>query len=151
MKKLTKLVSVLIIALLLSCSSDDGGNSTSGDAIIGKWKFVSGTENGIALEPEECDSMESTLFSPNGDFTAEDYDLENGICVLQDLNEPNITVNMKWEKIAENSYEVKFFINGQESPMKLAFTTVFSNNNKTVTTTTTEEDGDIVVSVLEKV
>ncbi len=41
MKKLAKLITVLSITLLLfSCSSDDGGNSTSGDPIIGKWKSL---------------------------------------------------------------------------------------------------------------
>ncbi len=114
-------------------------------------EIVSGTENGVAIPTDECDSMESTFFKSNGDFIAEDYDFENGTCVLQDPNEPGLTVTMKWDKIAENSYEVKFFINGQESPMKLSFTTVFSNNNNTVTTTATEEDGDVVVSTLEKV
>ena len=151
MKKFAKLMAVLSIFLLLSCSSDDGGSSTSGDAIIGKWKFVSGTENGVAQVLDECDLMEKTEFKTNGDFIAEDYDLENGDCVLQDPNEPGLTITTKWVKVADNSYEVKFFVNGQENPMKLAFTTVFSNNNNTVTTTATEEDGDIVVSVLEKV
>lgn len=143
-------MAVLSIAFLFSCSSDDGGSSTSGDAIVGKWKLISSTENGVAQVFDACDLMERTEFKSNGDFIGEDYDLENGDCVLQDPSEPGLTVNMKWEKVADNSYEVKFFLNGQESPMKLSFTTVFSNNNNTVTTTATEEDGDVVVSVMEK-
>lgn len=151
MKKLAKVLAVVLIALTFSCSSDDAGSSTSGEKIVGKWKMVSGTENGVAIPAEPCDELESTEFKANGDFISEDYDMIEGTCVLQELNEPGITVVMKWEKVAENSYEVKFFINGQESPSKLAFTTVFSNNNNTVTTTATEEDGDVVVSILEKV
>ena len=151
MKKLAKLMAVVSIALLFSCSSDDGGSSTSGEKIVGKWKVLSTTENGVAQVLDACDLMERSEFKANGVFIAEDYDLVNGDCVLNDPSEPGLTIEMKWVKVSDNSYEVKFFVNGQESPMKLSFTTVFSNNNNTVTTTATEEDGDTVVSVLEKI
>ena len=151
MKKLVKVVAIVMIALAFSCSSNDEGSGTSGDAIVGTWKLVSSTENGVAVPAEECDDLESSEFKSNGDFIGKDYDLENGNCVLQEVNEPGVTVTTKWEKIADNSYKVKFIINGQESPFNLAFTTVFSNNNNTVTTTATEEDGDLVVSILEKI
>ncbi len=151
MKKLAQLFMLVSASLLFSCSSDDGGSSTSGDPIIGKWKMVSGTENGVPLPVEECASLESTLFKANGDFIAEDYDLENGNCVLQNPNEPGITITMKWSKVASNSYKVNFYVNGEMSPYALTFTTLFSDNNNKVTTTATEEDGDVVVSVMEKI
>lgn len=150
MKKLTQLVVLFAISLAFSCSSDDGGDSVSGDPIVGKWKFMSSTENGAPLVLDACDLMETSTFNANGTFIAEDYELENGNCVLQSFNEPGLTVDLKWVKIANNSYEIKFIVNGVESPFKLSMTTVFSNNNNTVTTTATEEDGDVVVSVLQK-
>ena len=108
MKKLVKVVAIVMIALAFSCSSDDQGSGTSGDAIVGTWKLVSSTENGVAVPPEECDDLESSEFKSNGDFIGKDYDLENGNCVLQEVNEPGVTVTTKWEKVADNSYKVKF-------------------------------------------
>ncbi|MDD3004924.1 hypothetical protein [Flavobacterium sp.] len=151
MKKLAQLFMLVSASLLFSCSSDDGGSSTSSDPIVGKWKVISTTENGAPLTIGECEALETSLFKSNGDFIAEDYELENGECVLQNPNEPGVTVNMKWSKVATNSYKVNFYVNGQESPYALTFTTVFSDNNNQVTTTATEEDGDVVVSVMEKI
>lgn len=150
MKKLVKLFSVLAVTILFSCSSDNDGNSVSGDPIVGEWKFMSGTENGVPQVLTECDLLEKSIFKSNGEFVAEDYDLVDGVCTLQELNEPGLTVTMEWEKVADNSYEITFFANGVATPTKIAFTSVFSDNNNTVTITATEEDGDIVVSVLEK-
>ena len=55
MKKLTKIVAVVAVALLFSCSSDDGGSSTSSDKIVGKWKMVSSKENGVTQDIDACD------------------------------------------------------------------------------------------------
>lgn len=38
-----------------------------------------------------------------------------------------------------------------EKTMKIGFSTVFSNGDNTMTITLTEPDGDVVVSVMEKV
>lgn len=151
MKKLTKIVAVVAVALLFSCSSDDGGSSTSSDKIVGKWKMVSSKENGVTQDLDACDLMERSDFKSNGILIAEDYDLENGECVLQDPSEPGLTLETKWRKLGDNSYEMYFMVNGVENPMTLPFTTEFSNGNNTVTTTATEPDGDVVVSVMEKV
>lgn len=152
MKTIKKLLGVLLIASLsFSCSSDDGGEDVSGDPIVGKWIQVSATENGVEQTLNSCDLQEEAEFKSNGIFLSLDYDLVDGNCVLNDPNEPGITVETKWVKVANNSYKVNFYINGQMSPFALEFTTVFSNNNNTVTTTATEEDGDVVVAVMNKI
>lgn len=152
MKTITKLLSVLLIASLsFSCSSDSEGDETGGDPIIGKWKQMSATENGVALTLDSCDLQEEAEFKNDGVFLSLDYDLVDGECILNDPNEPGLTIETKWVNVATNSYKVNFYINGQISPYALEFTTVFSNNNNTVTTTATEEDGDIVVSVMNKI
>lgn len=153
MKTSLKIFSLLLTASLwLSCSNDSDGDETGGaDPIIGKWKLVSATENGVALTFNSCDAQEQTEFKSDGVFTSLDYELVNGECILNDPNEPGLTIETKWVNVSTNSYKVNFYINGQVSPFSLEFTTVFSNNSTTVTTTATEEDGDIVVSVMEKI
>lgn len=143
-------MSILLMAILLnSCSNDDGGTAQD-EPFVGKWKQISETENGIDQILTSCDLQEVTEVKSNGDFTVEDFDLVNGECVLNDPNEPGLTVTSKWEKIATNSYRVNFYANGQLA-LSLDFATEFSNNNNTMKTTATEPDGDLVVSVLNRI
>ncbi len=150
MRTIIKLLSVVFLITLFSCSGDDDGNSTSGDLIIGKWKQISETENGTPQELTSCDLLEMTEFKTNGEFIAEDRDLVNGECVLDDPSEPGITIDSKWEKLGSNSYRVNLYANGQLA-LTFDFTTEFSNNNNTVTTTATEPSGDVVVSVMNRI
>lgn len=50
-------MSLLVVALLFSCSSDDGGSSISGEKLIGKWKQISERENGVDQVLTTCDLM----------------------------------------------------------------------------------------------
>lgn len=56
-KKTIKFLSLLVVALLFSCSSDDGGSPISGEKLIGKWKQISERENGVDQVLTTCDLM----------------------------------------------------------------------------------------------
>ena len=151
MKTITKLLGATFFSFLLfSCSGDDGENNSSGDPIIGRWKQISETENGTPQTLSSCDLQEVTEFKSDGLFLFDDFDSIDGACVPNNTSEPGLTVETRWEKIATDSYRVNFFLNGQQVPTNISFTTVFSDSNYTMTTTATEEDGDIVVAVMNR-
>ena len=151
MKKFTKLFGLALLAVVLaSCAGNDDNGSTN-DVLIGQWKQISEVDNGTTVTLNACDLTEVTEFVADGTFLSQDYDLVDGACVLDDPNAPGVTITSKWFKIIDNSYQVKFYINGNEAPLVLNFTAVFSDGNNKVTTTATEEDGNIVVAELVRI
>lgn len=68
MKKLTLLL-LCIVATLTSCSSDDDAAPAITEAkLIGKWQWTASTENGEAVELDECDLKDTFEFKSNGDL-----------------------------------------------------------------------------------
>ena len=151
MKNLKKLLGLAFLAIAFASCAGNDDNGSSNDLIIGQWKQISETEDGTPQTLTSCDLTEVTEFFADGNFLSEDYDLVDGNCVLDDPNEPGITITSKWTKIINNSYNVKFYVNGNEAPLTLNFTTVFSDGNNKVTTTSTQEDGTVVVAELVRV
>lgn len=155
MKKLLK-ISVLVImsVFMVNCSKDDD-NSSSADPIIGKWKTISETENGVAEVLDACELMSRGEFKADGSYINSSYELEAGNCVLEPNNGLPPGFTSKWEKVAANSY--RYVISGPNipAPVTIPFTVVFSNNNNTVTTTFIEDAGTpeqtIQVAVNERV
>lgn len=141
----------MVIALLFSCSSDDSGSSSSDDLIVGKWKKLSESENGVDQPLNQCDLMEMLDFKSNGDFFHEDYELIEGECVRDSQSIPDLITTYKWLKIAQNSYRLKAFQNGVEIDGEyMGFTTVFSNSNNKMTVTTVEEEGNVYVTAFQR-
>ena len=133
MKKSIKFLAVLVIALLFSCSSDDSGSSSNSDKIIGTWKQVSESLNGVDQPLSDCELMDKTRFKADYIFTEDDYSLQEGDCVLQ----PAITTYVtKWSKVSNSEYDLKNYVNGVQADYVVHFTVVFSDNDNTMTMTT---------------
>lgn len=150
MKTIQKVSGLVLMALSLTCcSGDNDGGGSSGEPLVGQWKTISETENGIPQTLTECDLTEVSEFLQNGIVNMEDYDLENGVCVLNETPaEANLV--LKWEKLSTDNYKITVYTNNVEA-FHFDVATVFSDNNNTLTTTSTEPDGDVVVAVLNRI
>lgn len=153
MKTLLKLFVLIYLAFAVSCSNDDP--PANGDPIIGKWKQISETDNGVPEILDACDLMEVDELLANGDMIGQDYELEGGICVLQPNGGLPAGATSKWAKVSEGNYKFIITVPGMSTPVELNFTAVFSNNNNTMTTTFIQDAGtpdqNIQVSVSERV
>lgn len=88
-KQITKTLAITVITLFMlsSCNNDDdNGSSTS---IIGTWKMVSATVNGID-DTDECDLLSTVSFTDT-QITTVDYYGNN--CDSFDSNTGNYSVN----------------------------------------------------------
>ncbi|WP_299258370.1 lipocalin family protein [uncultured Aquimarina sp.] len=67
MKKLNLFLTLLLTITLFSCGSDDDGTTETFEIteanLIGAWKLISVTENGTAIQLDECDLLYSVQLS----------------------------------------------------------------------------------------
>ncbi|HUH34321.1 MAG TPA: hypothetical protein VL022_00675 [Moheibacter sp.] len=81
MKKLGSLLLVLSFALgLNSCSSDDGGNGLPEYTVVGKWKIVNYTVNGVQID--DCENKGIRQFKTDKTYLQEDWEIhpETEVC-----------------------------------------------------------------------
>ena len=102
MKKLL-LIALTSVLCLSSCSSDDSSDetlpenpsenpSTDISALIGNWKYTSGTTNGIDTPLTTCGNSEIVQFSDDNVYTTEDLIQEGNECILNQLITANYEV-----------------------------------------------------------
>lgn len=142
MKKAIKFLSFLFLAGIMtttvSCSSDDGESTSGNDPIIGKWKAVSETEDGVEVILDECELMEVSEFKADGTADIEDYDMEEGECQLNELPEG---ASVTWEKNSTDNYTLKIHF-AEIIVEEATLATEFSNGNNQMKVTTIEAFGD---------
>lgn len=141
MKKTTKIMAFLFLAGIMtttiSCSSDDGENTSGNDPIIGIWKKVSETNNGEENDLDECDLMQTTEFKTNGTVEIKNYDLEEGQCELTEIPEGFV---VKWEKNSTDNYTIQVIYAGNVEDETI-YITEFSNNNNQLKIIVTNNSG----------
>jgi hypothetical protein len=154
MKTFFKFFMLVNFVLIVSCSNDDTSGNNA-DPIVGKWRQISETDNGIPQAMDACDLMEVDELLASGDMIGQDYELVGGTCVLQPNGGLPAAATSKWAKVSEGNYKFIIIVPGMPTPVELNFTAVFSNNNNTMTTTYIEDAGtpdqNIQVSVSERV
>ena len=98
MKKLL-LIALTSALCLSSCSDDDSSGevppenpSTDINALIGKWKYTSGTTNGIDIPLTTCGNSEIVQFSDDNIYTTEDLIQEGNECTLNQIITANYEV-----------------------------------------------------------
>ncbi|WP_417444594.1 lipocalin family protein [Joostella sp.] len=84
MKKLL----ILLIAIFLSCSSDDDTNNITIENLTGEWIVQSRTVNDFDIDLSECDLKEKIIFKSNTNFTRQKSYSDNAPCsiVEEDYN-----------------------------------------------------------------
>lgn len=119
---LTRVLCLLLVTLLISCSDDDnknnGNNGNNKDRIVGEWVLVGYTdEEGVYHEdgPTECSSFTVTF---SGDGKGKDVDKS---CV-----EGDETQNFQWKASGTNTYTITY------SDEVIVFNTNFATDNKVV-------------------
>jgi hypothetical protein len=154
MKIFFKFFMLVNFVLIVSCSNDDD-SANNADPIVGKWRQISETDNGVPEVLNTCDLMEVDEISANGDMIGQDYELDGGTCVLKPNGGLPAGTTSKWAKVSEGNYKFIIIVPSMPTPVELNFTAVFSNNNNTMTTTYIEDAGtpdqNIQVSVSERV
>ena len=92
MKKITLLLSLAFLAF--SCSDDDDSGSVSSADLIGTWTLVSLSEDGVAIELDECEDNDTITFSDTQVVSASYY-FDGTDCVLDgaDTNDYNVSGN----------------------------------------------------------
>lgn len=155
MKKLLKISALTIISFLMFNCTKDEVTPTNSDPIIGKWRTISETENGVAEVLSACELMDRYEFKPDGVYVNQSYESEGGACVLEPNGGLPTGSTAKWVKTASNAYKYVISDPNLPTPVEIPFTVVFSNNNNTLTATYIEEAGTpdqvIQVSVNERV
>ena len=146
----------IMMVFMVNCSGSDDDTSVSGsDPIIGKWKTIAETENGIPEVLTACELLDRTEFKAGGALVNESYESQAGNCVLEPNNGLPAGFTSTWQKISANSYKYVISGPGIPAPVDVVFTAVFSNNNNTVTTTFIEDAGTsdetIQIAVNERV
>jgi hypothetical protein len=73
-----KLLFLFATVLLISCSSDDNGNPTTENSIVGKWQLTQILQYCNPVSGYTCNpSFDITQFMDNGNSTAKYADLDN--------------------------------------------------------------------------
>ena len=100
MKKVFLIIKlVVILSIIISCSSDDDSQS---DPLVGTWKLIEFTSNGRTTILEGCVTETTYEFKENGTFLIQVYNenIDNN-CVIID------TSNGEWNNKNGNIYEFK--------------------------------------------
>jgi hypothetical protein len=121
MKKLILLFFVLTLSLA-SCGSDDGGDSSQGDALVGTWKVFQRFLNGTQQTLDNCELMGIITVKSNGTFTSESFDDNGSSCESDGVD------NGLWENLGNNSYKITSDVGTQDEEV---FTTTFNFENNT--------------------
>jgi hypothetical protein len=132
MRKLfTSLTLILPLIVLISCNSDDDGNSENpNDPLIGNWEYLTQFEDDMQITVNDC-SPSTIEFTQTGNRTDLYYGTDNfGNCIVVD------TVNMTWEKLSNGTYE--FTQNG----FSFSDVVTFENDNNTLTLENSDTDGN---------
>jgi len=106
MKKIALLISLAFIGF--SCSDDE--ESSSGD-LVGTWLWTQSFEDGEEYELDECEMMDSLIFTSN-EVTSTYYYEEDGQCVIDDSETTSYSVS--GNTLTSGDYSVEYSINGSE-------------------------------------
>lgn len=155
MKKLSFLLSILLVALSFnSCTSDD--DNVTPDKIIGKWRlsqiFVQVDQESIDYMPTECEKKSTIEFFDNGTYKQNDFEFND----LSNTCEAFETVNGTWENLGNSLYDIsEYDISDMDIPgltvsseLKITF-----QSNKMIMdfSGTMEDDDDNEIEFLIKV
>lgn len=69
MKKPKLLFGILIVFLILSCSSDDDSNNTNQDDLVGTWNLISIENQGIDNIVIDCQTEQNIIYNSNNSGT----------------------------------------------------------------------------------
>jgi len=95
-----KLLFIPIALLFFACPSDDDMPPAQ-DQIIGTWKFFKEFEDGVEVQLDVCETLQTLSFLADGAFTGLDYDEDiMGECVLDE------TSNGTWENAGNGAYSI---------------------------------------------
>ena len=133
MKKTITLLFAFIMAFSLnSCggSEDDGpSGSSSGDKIVGNWKYIGDTFDGT-FEPETDEACDEEFLK----FLANN----SGQLIEEFCGEDNEVENFTWEKTGDAPFNYAVTIEGETMPVPVIIK--FSSNSQKFTSYETEED-----------
>jgi hypothetical protein len=117
--------------VLISCGSDDDGNSKNLiDPLIGNWEYSTQFEDDTQTTVNDC-SPSTIVFTQIGNRTDLYYGTDNsGNCIVVD------TVNMTWEKLSDGTYQ--FTQNG----FSFSDVVTFENDDNTLTLEDSDTDGN---------
>lgn len=123
MKKLLLLLSIIFV---LSCSSDSDSNETNA-AFIGKWTIEfekDYTSTGTLYQTydysqEECYHMTTYEFKTNGQFIKDSYDFDAFNCVRNPVRTYNYTYSGNTITITANEIENLIIVENTSNDLKL--------------------------------
>ena len=123
MKKIALVLSLAFLAF--SCSSDDDGGSSSG--LVGTWKTVSESENGIPFTLDECELSNTITFTSDMVVSTDIYDNGGDECFIDEPLEESYSAN--GDTITVDGETVSYLIS--ESLLTITFTS--TDDDETVT------------------
>lgn len=82
MKKLNVFLLLITVTILTSCSKDDDSSEISAASLVGTWQWTASAENGEEYELDECDLMDTLVFSPDNTASGTYYYFDGTSCAV---------------------------------------------------------------------
>ena len=127
MKKLL-LILPLVFFSLFSCGDDDD-DETVNNSIVGTWKMISSTANGVSnFNPNDCDDQFTVIFNSNATFVEKYYTNNSSgtSCIEEDTD------------VGSYSFENNILILNYTDDDPDTINASLSNNGNTLTVTSTD-------------
>ncbi len=80
-----KYVLLTIASLTLMACPQDDDNPITEESIVGTWKFLESSTNGVIDDLDPCETEETLVFIADGDMSGEYYEEDvSGNCILEE-------------------------------------------------------------------
>jgi len=140
MKKITLLLSLAF--LVFSCSDDDdSGSSVSSADLIGTWTLVSLSEDGVAIELDECEDNDTITFSETR-VVETSYYFNGRECVLDYIDNDEYTLSGNTLTVIYEYDENGDGEISEDEKEEITANVSISGSTLTISSSGTDEDGE---------